>query len=95
MSFFARSETGRWEEAVQHYSSTPLEELHDRTGLALACFRAGRLPESITGNPVVTLSVLSQGVMVSSTSFLFCLLVSQPMRRLLRRRPLRKRKPTY
>ncbi|XP_072521083.1 superkiller complex protein 3 [Salminus brasiliensis] len=43
----ALCDTGRWEEAVRQYSSTPLEELHDLTGLALACFRAGRLQESI------------------------------------------------
>uniref|UniRef100_A0A673LIY5 Tetratricopeptide repeat protein 37-like n=1 Tax=Sinocyclocheilus rhinocerous TaxID=307959 RepID=A0A673LIY5_9TELE len=29
------------------YSSTPLEELHDLIGLALSCFRIGRLPESV------------------------------------------------
>ncbi|XP_062873563.1 superkiller complex protein 3 [Trichomycterus rosablanca] len=43
----ALCDTGHWEEAVQHYSSTPLEELHDLTGLALACFRAGQLQESV------------------------------------------------
>ncbi|XP_026862025.2 tetratricopeptide repeat protein 37 [Electrophorus electricus] len=40
-------DTGLWEEAVRHYSSTPLEELQDLTGLALACFRAGHLQESV------------------------------------------------
>ncbi|KAI4898342.1 hypothetical protein NFI96_024562 [Prochilodus magdalenae] len=46
---FARAlcDTGRWEEAVQYYSSTPLEELPDLAGMALACFRAGRLQESV------------------------------------------------
>ncbi|KAI5088222.1 tetratricopeptide repeat protein 37 [Silurus meridionalis] len=43
----ALCDTDQWEEAVRHYSSMPLEELHDLTGLALACFRAGHLPESI------------------------------------------------
>uniref|UniRef100_A0A9R1SQU8 SKI3 subunit of superkiller complex n=2 Tax=Cyprinus carpio TaxID=7962 RepID=A0A9R1SQU8_CYPCA len=36
-----------WEEAVRIYSSTPLEELHDLIGLALAYFRIGRMPESV------------------------------------------------
>ncbi|XP_030628701.1 tetratricopeptide repeat protein 37 [Chanos chanos] len=40
--------TKQWEEAVRVYSLTPLEELHDLAGLALACFRAGRLQESIS-----------------------------------------------
>uniref|UniRef100_A0AAR2JYH8 Tetratricopeptide repeat domain 37 n=1 Tax=Pygocentrus nattereri TaxID=42514 RepID=A0AAR2JYH8_PYGNA len=44
---FDCSDTSRWEEAVHYYSSTPLEELHDLAGLALACFRAGRLQESV------------------------------------------------
>uniref|UniRef100_A0A4W4G194 Tetratricopeptide repeat domain 37 n=1 Tax=Electrophorus electricus TaxID=8005 RepID=A0A4W4G194_ELEEL len=44
---FSCSDTGLWEEAVRHYSSTPLEELQDLTGLALACFRAGHLQESV------------------------------------------------
>ncbi|XP_056601418.1 SKI3 subunit of superkiller complex protein isoform X1 [Triplophysa dalaica] len=35
------------EESVNIYSSTPLEELHDFIGFALACFRTGHLPESI------------------------------------------------
>ncbi|XP_076854203.1 tetratricopeptide repeat protein 37 isoform X2 [Brachyhypopomus gauderio] len=43
----ALCDTGRWEEAVRHYTSTPLEELQDLTGLALACFRAGHLQESV------------------------------------------------
>lgn len=43
----ALSDDGQWEEAVRIYCSTPLEELHDLIGLALACFRIGRLPESI------------------------------------------------
>ncbi|MFT7813636.1 tetratricopeptide repeat protein 37 isoform X1 [Arapaima gigas] len=38
--------TGQWEKAVQIYSSMPQEELHDFTGLALACFRAGLLQDS-------------------------------------------------
>ncbi|KTF78819.1 hypothetical protein cypCar_00026243 [Cyprinus carpio] len=43
----ALSDDGQWEEAVRIYSSTPLEELHDLIGLALTCFRIGRLPESV------------------------------------------------
>ncbi|KAI2664424.1 Tetratricopeptide repeat protein 37 [Labeo rohita] len=43
----ALSDDGQWEEAVRIYSSTHLEELHDLIGLALACFRIGRLPESV------------------------------------------------
>uniref|UniRef100_A0A673LBR1 Tetratricopeptide repeat protein 37-like n=1 Tax=Sinocyclocheilus rhinocerous TaxID=307959 RepID=A0A673LBR1_9TELE len=43
----ALSDDGQWEEAVRIYSSTPLEELHDLIGLALSCFRIGRLPESV------------------------------------------------
>ncbi|KAM6965620.1 superkiller complex protein 3 [Aplochiton taeniatus] len=39
--------TGQWEEAVRVYSSTPLEELHDLAGLALAHYRAGNIPDSI------------------------------------------------
>ncbi|XP_036383792.1 tetratricopeptide repeat protein 37 [Megalops cyprinoides] len=39
--------TGQWEEAVRIYSSTPLEELHDLTGQALAYFRAGLLQDSV------------------------------------------------
>ena len=31
------------------YSSTPLQELHDLAGLALAHCRAGHIPESISG----------------------------------------------
>uniref|UniRef100_A0A673MFI9 Tetratricopeptide repeat protein 37-like n=1 Tax=Sinocyclocheilus rhinocerous TaxID=307959 RepID=A0A673MFI9_9TELE len=41
------SDDGQWEEAVRIYSSTPLEELHDLIGLALAYFRIGRMPESV------------------------------------------------
>uniref|UniRef100_A0A8B9JVD1 Tetratricopeptide repeat domain 37 n=1 Tax=Astyanax mexicanus TaxID=7994 RepID=A0A8B9JVD1_ASTMX len=41
-----KSDTEQSEEAIQHYSSTPLEELHDLTGLALACFRAGHLQKT-------------------------------------------------
>ncbi|XP_048045136.1 tetratricopeptide repeat protein 37 [Megalobrama amblycephala] len=43
----ALSDDGQWEEAVRIFSSTSLEELHDLIGLALACFKIGRLPESI------------------------------------------------
>uniref|UniRef100_A0A671KS57 Tetratricopeptide repeat protein 37-like n=1 Tax=Sinocyclocheilus anshuiensis TaxID=1608454 RepID=A0A671KS57_9TELE len=43
----ALSDDGQWEEAVHIYSSTPLEELHDLIGLALAYFRIGRMPESV------------------------------------------------
>lgn len=39
--------SGQWEEAVRVYSSTPLQELSDMTGLALAHCRAGLIPESI------------------------------------------------
>ncbi|XP_056138485.1 tetratricopeptide repeat protein 37 isoform X2 [Lampris incognitus] len=38
---------GQWEEAVRVYSSTPLQELCDLAGLALAYFRAGLIPQSI------------------------------------------------
>ncbi|XP_012671452.2 tetratricopeptide repeat protein 37 [Clupea harengus] len=44
----ALCDTGQWEEAVRVYSSTPLEELQDLTGLALAYFRAGLLQESLS-----------------------------------------------
>ncbi|XP_044225084.1 tetratricopeptide repeat protein 37 [Thunnus albacares] len=37
----------QWEEAVQVYNSTPLQELSDLAGLALAYCRAGLIPESI------------------------------------------------
>uniref|UniRef100_A0AAQ5XSY8 Tetratricopeptide repeat domain 37 n=1 Tax=Amphiprion ocellaris TaxID=80972 RepID=A0AAQ5XSY8_AMPOC len=37
-----------WEEAVQVYNSTPLQELSDLVGLALAYCRAGLFPESIS-----------------------------------------------
>ncbi|XP_058492628.1 superkiller complex protein 3 [Solea solea] len=40
--------SGQWEEAVKVYNSTPLQELSDLTGLALAYFRAGLIPESIS-----------------------------------------------
>uniref|UniRef100_A0A8C1VN77 Tetratricopeptide repeat domain 37 n=1 Tax=Cyprinus carpio TaxID=7962 RepID=A0A8C1VN77_CYPCA len=43
----ASLDDGQWEEAVRIYSSTPLEELHDLIGLALAYFRIGRMPESV------------------------------------------------
>uniref|UniRef100_A0A8C2J9Z5 Tetratricopeptide repeat domain 37 n=1 Tax=Cyprinus carpio TaxID=7962 RepID=A0A8C2J9Z5_CYPCA len=46
-SYVTVSDDGQWEEAVRIYSSTPLEELHDLIGLALTCFRIGRLPESV------------------------------------------------
>ncbi len=39
-SYVAVSDAGQWEEAVRIYSSTPLEELHDLIGLALACSEA-------------------------------------------------------
>ncbi|KAJ8414948.1 hypothetical protein AAFF_G00024710 [Aldrovandia affinis] len=42
------SNTGQWKQAVRIYSSTPLEELHDITGLALAYFRAGLLQDSVS-----------------------------------------------
>lgn len=38
---------GEFERAIQVYSSTPLQELRDLTGLALACCRAGRVGDSI------------------------------------------------
>uniref|UniRef100_A0A7N8YNR7 SKI3 subunit of superkiller complex n=1 Tax=Mastacembelus armatus TaxID=205130 RepID=A0A7N8YNR7_9TELE len=38
----------RWEEAAQVYNSTPLQELSDLGGLALAYCRAGLIPESIS-----------------------------------------------
>ncbi|XP_068617091.1 superkiller complex protein 3 [Brachionichthys hirsutus] len=38
---------GRWDEAVQVYNSTPLQELRDLCWLALACCRAGLIAESI------------------------------------------------
>lgn len=43
------STSGQWEEAVQVYNSTPLQELSDLTGLALAYCRAGLIPESTNG----------------------------------------------
>lgn len=39
--------SGQWEEAVQVYKSTPLEDLCDLVGLALAYYRAALFPESI------------------------------------------------
>ncbi|XP_071338724.1 superkiller complex protein 3 [Trachinotus anak] len=39
---------GQWEEAVHVYNSTPLQELSDLVGLALAYCRAGLIPESIS-----------------------------------------------
>lgn len=39
--------SGQWEEAVQVFKSTPLEELTDLAGLALSYCRAGLIPESI------------------------------------------------
>uniref|UniRef100_A0A3B3SLZ1 SKI3 subunit of superkiller complex n=1 Tax=Paramormyrops kingsleyae TaxID=1676925 RepID=A0A3B3SLZ1_9TELE len=39
--------TGQWEKAVDIYLSTPQEDIHDVTGLALSYFRAGRLQDSI------------------------------------------------
>ncbi|KAK0142986.1 Tetratricopeptide repeat protein 37 [Merluccius polli] len=39
--------TGQWEEAVRIYTSTPLQDLHDLAGLALAYCKAGLIPESI------------------------------------------------
>ncbi|KAM9858154.1 superkiller complex protein 3 [Aulostomus maculatus] len=39
--------SGQWEEAIQVYSSTPLQELSDLAGLALAYCRAGLVSESI------------------------------------------------
>ncbi|XP_063051126.1 superkiller complex protein 3 [Engraulis encrasicolus] len=44
----ALCDAGEWEEAIRVYSSTPLEELQDLTGLALAYFRAGLLLESLS-----------------------------------------------
>lgn len=39
--------SGHWEEAVHVYNSTPLRELSDLVGLALAYCKAGLIPESI------------------------------------------------
>ncbi|KAJ0041718.1 hypothetical protein NL108_008022, partial [Boleophthalmus pectinirostris] len=39
--------SGQWEEAVHVFKSTPLEELIDLAGLALAYCRAGLIPESV------------------------------------------------
>ncbi|CAB1449155.1 unnamed protein product [Pleuronectes platessa] len=38
--------SGHWDDAVHVYNSTPLQELSDLTGLALAYWRAGLIPES-------------------------------------------------
>lgn len=43
------STAGLSEEAVCVYNSTPLQELSDLAGLALAYSRAGLIPESING----------------------------------------------
>lgn len=43
------STSGQWDEAVRVYNSTPLQELSDLSGLALAYCRAGLVPESING----------------------------------------------
>ncbi|KAK5613394.1 hypothetical protein CRENBAI_022565 [Crenichthys baileyi] len=40
--------SGQWEEAVQVFKSTPLQDLSDLVGLALAYWRAGLFPESIS-----------------------------------------------
>uniref|UniRef100_A0A4W6G8C9 SKI3 subunit of superkiller complex n=1 Tax=Lates calcarifer TaxID=8187 RepID=A0A4W6G8C9_LATCA len=40
--------SGQWEEAVHAYKSTPLQELSDLAGVALAYCRAGLIPESIS-----------------------------------------------
>ncbi|XP_049619613.1 tetratricopeptide repeat protein 37 [Syngnathus scovelli] len=39
---------GQWQEAVHVFKSTPLEELSDLSGLALAYCKAGLIPESIS-----------------------------------------------
>ncbi|XP_051923327.1 tetratricopeptide repeat protein 37 [Hippocampus zosterae] len=39
---------GRWREAVDVFNSTPLEELSDLSGLALAYCKAGLIPEGIS-----------------------------------------------
>lgn len=43
------STSGQLDEAVSVYNSTPLQELSDLTGLALAYCRAGLIAESING----------------------------------------------
>lgn len=54
----SHSDTGQCEDAVRVFSSTPLGELQDLIGLALAHFRAGHLQESLAGeHPVDILSV--------------------------------------
>uniref|UniRef100_A0A1A8BCW9 Tetratricopeptide repeat domain 37 n=1 Tax=Nothobranchius kadleci TaxID=1051664 RepID=A0A1A8BCW9_NOTKA len=49
LSCYARAlcNAGQWEEAVHVYNSTPLQDLSDLVGLALAYFRAGLFAESI------------------------------------------------
>lgn len=49
MSPLSCSSSGQWEEAVHVYNSTPLQELSDLVGLALAYCRAGLITESING----------------------------------------------
>lgn len=44
-----RSTAGQCEEAVRVYNSTPLQELSDLAGLALAYCRAGLITESTSG----------------------------------------------
>lgn len=46
---FPHSISGQCEEAVHIYNSTPLQELSDLAGLALAYCRAGLISESING----------------------------------------------
>uniref|UniRef100_A0A3Q2QUL0 SKI3 subunit of superkiller complex n=1 Tax=Fundulus heteroclitus TaxID=8078 RepID=A0A3Q2QUL0_FUNHE len=46
--FKCKINSGQWEEAVQVYKSTPLQDLSDLVGLALAYCRAGLVPESIS-----------------------------------------------
>lgn len=43
------STSGQWEEAVHVYNSTPLQELSDLVGLALAYCKAGLISDSISG----------------------------------------------
>lgn len=42
------STSGQWEEAVHVYNSTPLQELSDLVGLALAYCKAGLISDSIS-----------------------------------------------
>lgn len=46
--FISCSNLGRLEEAVRAYNSTPLEDLSDLVGLALAYCRSGLFQESVT-----------------------------------------------